>query len=180
MENLEIWKSVKNYETLYEVSNLGRVRSLDRTIIRKDGIKSKSYGKLLKPGLSSNGYLTVNLSLNGKVKNRTIHTLVGEAFLNYIKKGYTQVIDHKDNNKLNNRLDNLKILSNRENTSKEIARGESQYVGVHKLKSTSKGIRKVKPINKPWVASIYKNKKKKVIGRFETEYEAHLAYQACL
>ena len=64
----EIWKDIKDYEGLYQVSNLGRVKSLKKTIIRNNNYKQTFKEKILKPGLAKNGYLTVMLFKNKKGK----------------------------------------------------------------------------------------------------------------
>ena len=82
MENIEIWKDVENYEGLYQVSNLGRVRSLDRDIYYQNGtFHSHIKGKILVPCLNKYGYANVNLCKNGKRKNITVHRLVALAFI---------------------------------------------------------------------------------------------------
>lgn len=116
MKNLEfrtdeIWKDIKGYEGIYQVSNLGRVRSLDR--VNERGRKKK--GMLLKPKLKRDGYVDVHLTFKdkGKDQNIKIHRLVAEAFMpipEELKKWYgTQYlqINHKDENKQNNCVDNL-------------------------------------------------------------------------
>jgi len=85
----EIWRSIKDYEGLYEVSNWGRVRN-SRT------------GRVLRPGLAGNGYYTVNIC---RRNSKCIHRLVAEAFIPN-PNNYPEV-NHKDENKLNNRVDNL-------------------------------------------------------------------------
>ena len=79
----EIWKPVVGYEDLYEVSNLGRARSLDRTV--NSGIKHSDKvvkkGKILKASLNSSGYLYLNLWRQRKNKKYRVHRLVAEAFL---------------------------------------------------------------------------------------------------
>ena len=87
----EIWKKIKNYDD-YEISNLGNVKSL----------KSN---KILKPSKSSSGYLQVTLCKNGKTKNFFIHRLVANEFID--KENYKFEVNHKDENKLNNKADNL-------------------------------------------------------------------------
>lgn len=77
----EIWKPVRNYEGLYEVSNLGHVRSLTRKIKTSKGIIQTWKGQLLTPGKSGNGYYYVMLSRHGKSKARRVHILVADAFL---------------------------------------------------------------------------------------------------
>lgn len=90
----EIWKSIKGYEGLYEVSNLGRIKSL-------------WYGreKILKPYKNKDGYLQVILSKNGKVKNFRVHRLVAEAFIPN-PMGLPE-INHLDENKANNVINNI-------------------------------------------------------------------------
>ena len=114
---MEIWKEVKGFES-YEVSNLGRVKSLARTIIYKDGRVYKYKSKVLKPRRGTHGYLTVNIFKDTKCKTRLIHQLVAEAFLNHAPCGYKLIVDHIDNNPLNNELGNLQIITNRENVSR--------------------------------------------------------------
>lgn len=104
---METWKSIPNYEGIYEISDLGNVRRLDGVI--KAGIRYnpivKHSGKLLKPGIKANGYYAVSLSYKGKVTEYFIHRLVAEVFLenpnNY------KVVNHLDGNKLNNQVTNL-------------------------------------------------------------------------
>lgn len=106
----EVWKPIKGYEGCYEISNLGRVKSLARKV--KSGRITKEI--ILVPIRNSHGYLQVDLCLNGKMKHHKIHRLVAEAFIpqnNETK----ETVNHKDYNKSNNRVDNLEWLSNREN-----------------------------------------------------------------
>lgn len=97
----EQWKPIEGYEELYEVSNMGNVRSLDRTIIYSNGKKYFYKGQMLKPQITR-GYLRVGLK---NKKYFFIHRLVAEAFLpnpsNY------KEINHKDENPKNNCVDNL-------------------------------------------------------------------------
>ncbi len=101
----EIWKNIKGYEELYQVSDLGRIKSLEKQIVRNNGRKQTFKEKILKAGLSRNGYLTVMLFKNKKGKTYTVHSLVAKNFIandnNY------KCINHKDENKLNNCVDNL-------------------------------------------------------------------------
>lgn len=101
----EIWKDIKNYEKLYQVSNLGRVKSLKKQIIRSNNYKQTFQEKILTPSLSKNGYLTVALCDKGKQKTFTIHRLVAETFIK--NKNNHKCVNHKDENKLNNNVNNL-------------------------------------------------------------------------
>lgn len=82
---MEEWKNIKSFENLYQVSNYGRVRSIDRIIKRvKDGVLTdfRFKGKLLTPKLNKRtGYAHVALSINSKRKYVNIHRLVAESFI---------------------------------------------------------------------------------------------------
>ncbi len=73
MKVMEKWKDIEGYEGLYEVSNLGRVRSLPK--------KTRSGVRILTPGITYSGYLYVVLCKNGKTKTFSVHRLVAKAFL---------------------------------------------------------------------------------------------------
>ena len=78
---MEIWKDIENYEGLYQVSNLGRVRSLERDVFNYRGVARHIKEKILVPVLDRGGYQYVNLSKNGKRKTIKTHRLVAEAFI---------------------------------------------------------------------------------------------------
>jgi hypothetical protein len=101
-------------------------------------------------------------------KTKRIHKLVAMAFLGHIPAGYNLVVDHIDNNPLNNRLDNLQLISQRENTSKDKKGGTSDFIGVFN-KSSSK-----------WASAIRINNKIINLGSFDTEQEASEYYQKAL
>ena len=105
MTREEIWKPIVDYEGYYEVSNLGRVRSVDRYVPRKNQSPQYFEGKILKPAINPAGYAWVRISNGRTVKMCRIHRLVAEAFIpnpnNY------PIINHKDENKQNNSIDNL-------------------------------------------------------------------------
>jgi len=171
----EIWMDVVGYENYYKVSNLGNVKSLDRISTYKyrgndNDIRSRLWGGHIcaQRKTSTQDYLMVLLSLNGKRKLCTVHKLVAMAFLNHIPCGRKLVIDHINEDKLDNNLENLQILTMRENISKSklLKNKTSKYTGVCWKKK-----------NRKWCASIHINGTRKHLGLFEFEYEAHLAYQ---
>lgn len=88
----ERWLPVVGYEGLYEVSNHGQVRSLDRWVTYSNGAKHFHKGKLIKPCFHTYGYPMLHLSKNGKTRPRCIHKLVAEAFLGPCPKG--QIVLH--------------------------------------------------------------------------------------
>lgn len=165
---MEIWKSIKGYEEFYEISNFGNIKSLSRTI-KKNQYDIKLKEKILKPFKNLNGYLHIELHKNGKGQKIKIHILMAINFLNHIpNKTHDIVVDHIDNNKHNNNLNNLQLLNNRQNCSKE-QRGFSKFTGVGFAKREKK-----------FRAYISINKKFNHLGYFKTEIEAHNAYQNAL
>ncbi|HEM9258124.1 TPA: HNH endonuclease [Streptococcus agalactiae] len=109
----EVWKDIPIVKGYYQVSNLGRVRSIGRTVNAKQRTR-KTKGRILKQSLSS-GYAIVTLSVNGLRKSIRVHRLVAEAFIpNPINK---RTINHIDENKLNNRVDNLEWATDKENAN---------------------------------------------------------------
>ena len=105
----EIWKPINGYEGLYEVSNLGRVKSLSKLCGR-----SSRKDKLLKPCKNKGGYLSVILWKDGKIKKFLIHRLVAIAFLE--NSNNKPCINHIDCNPSNNCIDNLEWCTYSENT----------------------------------------------------------------
>ena len=113
MDN-EKWKDIEGYEGLYQVSNLGRVKSLKRVIRRKDGNNITYSEKILSPRDNGKGYKKVCLNKNGISKNYAIHRLVLETFEpnhDICKKE----VNHIDENKHNNYLLNLEWVTSKEN-----------------------------------------------------------------
>lgn len=101
----EIWKDINGYEGYYQVSNLGRVKSLDRLVNSKNNSKRLSKGYLLKQVQDKYGYLKVCLSIKHKHKSKFVHRLVAEAFIE--NPDNLPVINHKDENPSNNNVSNL-------------------------------------------------------------------------
>jgi hypothetical protein len=171
----EIWKDIPEYEGLYQVSNLGRVKSLPKEWIVGKGTIRRHNGKILKSYAKPYGYLQVCLSKNkikkSSSKTYSVHQLVAIAFLDHNPKGNELVIDHINNNKLDNRVENLQIVTHRYNVYKTQGKYSSQYKGV--CVCLYKG-------RKKWRAQIKISGKRTHLGYFTDEYEAHLAYQNAL
>ena len=148
----ENWKDIKGYEGLYQVSDKGRVMRLS----------SRRILKLIKKS-----YYSVNLCIHGVSRSYRIHQLVAIAFLGHVPTGSTKglVVDHIDGDRYNNNLNNLQVITNRENSSKDRRGGTSKYVGVSWAKDRNK-----------WKAEI-RDGKKVNLGYFTNELEASEAYQ---
>lgn len=112
---MEEWKNVIGYEGLYEVSNTGQVRSLDRYVKYSNGRIHLHKGKVLSSGKDKYGYLAVCLSCNGKQKIIKIHRLVAEAFIP--NPNNLPQVNHKDEVKTNNRVDNLEWCDHKYNVN---------------------------------------------------------------
>jgi hypothetical protein len=152
----EIWKTIENYEGLYEVSTLGRVKSFK---LGKEAI--------LNPSKNSKGYLVINLHKDGKRKTFNLHKLVAVAFLSHSPCGMRLVVDHINNDKQDNRAENLQLISNQENTSKDRKKWiqSNKYFGISCNAKTKK-----------WKAEILLNGKLHYIGLYKSEIEANEAY----
>ena len=145
---------VSEFNGAYKISSYGRLLSLPR-------------GRKNKPTLSigftsSNGYLTTRLKHLGHNKTTTIHSLVAREFIDsdYTSKGL--FVDHIDRDKFNNKLDNIRLVTRRENNSNN---GNPNMLGTTYIKSSGK-----------WQASIRTGSKSTYLGRYNTEQEAHDAY----
>ena len=119
----EIWKDIPNYERIYQASNLGRVKSLKR-------LKEK----ILKPQMDSSGYYQVYLCKQSVVKHYMVHRLVWIAFNGQIPEGYE--INHLDERPVNNRLENLSLVTHKENMNygTGIERGHNQLINGKRSK----------------------------------------------
>jgi hypothetical protein len=160
--NNEEWRPVAGYEAQYEVSSLGRVRGRDRSVACSDGRVVRLKGRILKPGPSSSGYLSVALCSAGKPRTHNIHALVAEAFIP--NPHNHPLVDHEDRNKENNCVENLRWASYTINSFNTV---QPPTRGVH--------LRKRYP-HRPWVAFL----SRKNIGHFRTEEEARRARTAAV
>jgi len=111
----EIWRDIAGYEGLYQVSNMGRVKSLERIITRKNGKKQTIRERILKPRATPDGYLQLHLNKSGKRKFFFVHRLVCEAFHKNPKN--KPCVNHIDENKANNTASNLEWCTYEENNN---------------------------------------------------------------
>ena len=139
MANREIWKPVPGYEGFYEVSSLGRIRGVDRVIIRKDGKKYTVKETILSPSKRGyDGYFDVSLRREGQQKTHKIHRLVMLAFVGEPPEGKYEV-DHKDGDPENNRLSNLEYVSKKENYMR-MAANQGRGALVERLEQLEKRV----------------------------------------
>ena len=134
---VEVWKDIEGYEGLYQVSNLGLVRSLDH--IEENLWKGKPYkrmhlGRTLKPIKQVTGYYSVTLHKCGEQQTTRLHRLVAKAFVP--NPDNLPEVNHKDENKANNRADNLEWCDGVYNTN----------YGTGKYRKTAKRMRKVEQL----------------------------------
>ena len=112
---MEIWKDIEGYEGLYQVSNIGRVKSMNR-IVNNNGGTDYRKERVLKQDIDRGGYIQTHLSKDGKVKTHKVHRLVAKAFPEICGEWFEGCeIDHKDGVKNNNKATNLKICTKSEN-----------------------------------------------------------------
>jgi hypothetical protein len=121
----EIWMPVIGYEGYYEVSNLGRVRSLDRITTSKDGRRRFWPGIMLKQKLRHH-YLRTGLTKSGATTTWCVHRLVCEAF-NGVKPQQDSVVRHLNGSHLDNRAENLRWGTPAENTADMIRHGRAYW-----------------------------------------------------
>lgn len=146
---MEIWKPVPGYEGSYEVSNLGRVRSVSRYTPTWSGKVFKK-GTIKKQKEDKDGYFKVWLSKNSKKKPFFVHRLVATAFLD--NPDNLPVVNHKDGNKKNNTVENLEWCTLSENTK------HAFKIGLIKpsCRGTNKKVAKIDPATNE-IISVYKS-----------------------
>lgn len=163
---IEEWKDIKYYEGIYQVSDLGRVKSLSRIVPFRKKFTTTVHEVILKGCADFHGYRNVTLSIGDKSKTVKIHQLVAIAFLNHKPCRFEWVVNHKNFIKTDNRKLNLEIVTFRENTNHKHLKSSSKYTGVSWDKK-----------NKKWLAQIYIEGVAKNLGRYDKEIEANNAYQ---
>ena len=168
----EVWRDIPGYENYYQVSNMGKVRSLDRTVIDKNGREYFYKGKMLNPTMSK-GYKQATLTMKGRRRTFKISQLVAMAFLGHEPDGLKLVVDHINGNRLDDRVENLRIVTQRANASTCFRTNNgtfsSEYVGIHWHSNSLK-----------WRSSIYYDGIRINLGSFDNEIDASNAYQKAL
>jgi hypothetical protein len=150
----EIWKDVVGYEGHYQVSNMGNVVSV-----------KFNQRRLINQYNHNQGYKMVRIYLNGKGRTIKVHRLVALAFIDEnLPNNHSLVVDHINDNKADNRLDNLQILTTRQNNIKQgrYSKGTSKYVGVYWASRLNK-----------FLSYIHIGKKKILVGSFDCEEQAN-------
>ena len=110
---METWKDVKGYEGLYQVSDLGRIRSAGRVVKAKNNSQGRKRERILTQEITVFGYCRVRLfDLEGKARHYAVHRLVAQAFIGE-PEGFE--INHKNEIKTDNRVENLEIVTSKEN-----------------------------------------------------------------
>ena len=172
-KEIEEWRDIPNYEGYYQASSLGRIRSLDRWVTYKDGRERLYRGIVIKESVNRDGYKVVWLWSKGNRKSFNCSQLVAMAFLGHNPDGHTGVVDHINGVRDDDRVDNLRVVSNRENTSTCLRLNEnnysSKYVGVSWSSRSSM-----------WRAYIKHEGVNTSLGSFDNEIDASNAYKGAL
>lgn len=143
---MEEWKDIKGFEGVYQVSNVGHIRSLDRVETNALGQNVKRKGKLLNPVPNSSGYLRVNLRHEGKRQRLFVHRIVAEAFCINENPEINTIVNHIDNNYLNNSAKNLEWTTMKGNSQHALKCGRMKRTDqwrtrlINSLKWTNKAI----------------------------------------
>ena len=171
----EEFRDILGYEGIYQVSNMGNVKSLARTRLGRGGSIYDVQERILKPiliGVEDNRYYAVNLYINGCTKTLRIHQLVAQTFIQQDYLSKKLVVNHIDGDPFNNNLENLEIVTHRINSSTENCKNRivtSKYNGVSWHKDRSK-----------WKSQIQIERKIYHLGIFTEEIAAHNTYQRAL
>jgi len=157
----EKWVDIEGYESIYKVSNYGRVKSLSRTLFNGKGF-FKTKDKILSPKFNNNGYYSFYLSKDKKNTFYLAHRLIAKAFI--LNPENKPTVNHKDLDRANNSISNLEWNTYRENNCHKFTINKKKQIGVSFHKR-----------NKKWTSYIFIQKKLLHLGSYET---AHEAYQA--
>lgn len=161
---MEVWKDIKDYEGFYQVSNKGRIRSLDRPVLQRNSSIQIKKGLVLKLAKNHKGYPMVSLSKNNKKDFKSVHRLVALTFIENPDK--KEQVNHIDGNKENNCLSNLEWVTASENIRHAINNG---LMTINK-ENLEKATKKANKINQKRVNQY--NLKGELINTFNSMIEA--------
>lgn len=126
---MEIWKDIRNFRDGYQISNLGRVKSLERVITRKNGVKQTIRERVLKTHVSKTGYEFAVIQNGAKSKHFAVHRLVSLAFIPNPKE--KRFVNHLDGVKTNNNVQNLEWCTKSENERHAFKTGLKSHKGMN-------------------------------------------------
>jgi hypothetical protein len=144
---MEIWKEIKDYEGLYDISNLGRVKSLAKYVNNSKGTLNYNKERIL-CNVKKNGYYKIKLCKEGKIKTLLVHRLIAIAFIPNLEN--KPFINHINGIRDDNRIKNLEWCTPKENSTHAVRIGLSDYKGEknHKSKLTEDNILEIRKIGK--------------------------------
>lgn len=184
---MEIWKPVKDYEGYYEVSSMGRIRSVDRTTPhpRNKTMVLPRKGRILKYEFDKYGYPVVTLSKNGKTKTFKIHRIVAIAFID--NPDNLPEIDHINSKKYDNRPENLRWCTPQQNSEwrtekvrPKVKCKETRQVFTSSYDAAAwviqKGLKTKKGIQSTNYKTVARNIRDACTQRIRTAYRFHWAY----
>lgn len=159
---IEEWKAIPGYEGAYEASSLGRVRSLERVVVMRDGVPRPVRAKVLAQKVMNKSYRGVSLSRGKRQQTFLVHRLVMLAF-----SGYSGHVDHADRDGANNALLNLRPATRKQNQANQGVRknNTSGFKGVSWCRKSQK-----------WTARILLDRRYAFLGSFRSPLDAARAY----
>ena len=166
-DTIEEWKDVVGYEGLYLVSSIGRVKKLASVTMRNNGRPLPRKERILSEKVDKDGYLNVTLRKNNKGRMFRLHRLVAHAFISD-PHGYQ--INHINEIKDDNRVENIEVVTARENTTYSTSK---KMTGAYKYNPPDH-------VSTKWVSRISIEGRQLHLGYYETELEAHEAYLVAL
>ena len=136
----EVWKDITGYEGIYQVSDKGRVKCLEKHVVSTDKGHKRYYPERIASTHLRNGYPSVELSKNGKSKKFTVHRLVATHFLS--NEGKAPQVNHIDGNKENNNVNNLEWATASENIKHSIENGlrPKYHKGLKVIQKNHEGV----------------------------------------
>ena len=166
---MEVWKEIKDYEGVYEVSSYGRIRSLDHIVPCKAGSTRLVKGKVKLLCVNRKGYQITTLCKQNKMFTLTVHQAVAQAFIPDFIKGTE--LNHMDGNKINNFATNLEVSNSSHNQLHAVRTGLKPSMGISQYHNVSY-VSNPRAISR-WAASIrHEGKSSYGWKTFKTEEEA--------